>query len=871
MILCLKMNLKRFLNFRNALIAFVCFTFIPIFIFLLIYNYWNLKNLIEFGKTTQTYKVEKYLWTDNNVNSIVSTLETISHLTVLKKQDVKEQDKKEVKQLFANILNNNKNLVNIVLLDKNGDVLFSPLPVKGKINASDRLYFKRVMATKKLSTGEFAISRTTGVPTIHFAMPILNENKEVISVIVVVPNIKNIITNFLNFDDNVYILDENGKIVSSKNNNDIGKVSDVHNFISHDKDAGSFIKNNFLISFANVKVNGKPIFTFVLKTPSDKYLYNIKKTFTIWLIVIIVFFVATVYTIIKFAEKFFYNPLKEIENAFSNFDIERAGQQINKNFYGEFNSLIKSFNKLSNLVKEEADLIIKEKHLWQSTFNESPDCMYIVDKEYKIIKANEQFLRTFDISHESLEALYCYNIVHNTSQAVTFCPHKEVLDNFTTITIEQFFPNLNRWFYTSISPLLDEGNNLLGTLHVLRDITSLKKSEEEKLKIEKQLLQTQKMESLGILAGGVAHDFNNILMSILGNTELALLKKEELPLDIVKKLETIKSVTEKAAHLTQQILAYSGKGKFIVKDIEINSFIRDIFDLIKVTLPKNATIHLNLDTTQQLICKVDPGQIQQVIMNLIINAGEALDNKEGLVTITTGKQWCDKQYFNETIDDIRNDLKEGYYVYFEVTDTGIGMDNETISKIFEPFFTTKFTGRGLGLSAMQGIIRGHHGAIKVYSELGKGTSFKIILPSIEKVETNGQKNKNIETKLNVDKYILLVDDEPFIIEVAKSMLEHMGLKVIIAENGRIALSTFKERHDEIAIVLLDLNIPELLGDEVFRELKKIDPNVKVILASGYNCQDVSQKLVGRGVAEFIQKPFNYITLKEKIENVLKKG
>ena len=378
------------------------------------------------------------------------------------------------------------------------------------------------------------------------------------------------------------------------------------------------------------------------------------------------------------------------------------------------------------------------------------------------------------------------------------------------------------------------------------------------------------MESLGILAGGVAHDFNNILMSILGNTELALMNKEKFPLDVIKYLETTKNVTEKAAHLTHQMLIYAGKGKFFIKDIEINSFIKAIFDLIKVTLPKKATIHLNLDTTKKLIIKGDPGQIQQKNMKIIIKAGEALDKKEGLITISTGKQWCDKQYFSETIDGITNNLQEGYYVYFEVTDTGIGMDKDKISKIFEPFFTTKFTGRGLGLSAMQGIVRGHHGTIKVYSELGKGTSFKIIFPAVETNETDDIKKENIEKKINIDKYILIVDDEPFVLEAAKSMLEHMGLKAIVAENGVIALSIFKERHDEIAIVLLDLTMPDLSGDEVFRELKIIKPNVKVILASGYNSSDVSQRLVGRGIAEFLQKPFNYNTLKEQIENVLKK-
>ncbi len=406
---------------------------------------------------------------------------------------------------------------------------------------------------------------------------------------------------------------------------------------------------------------------------------------------------------------------------------------------------------------------------------------------------------------------------------------------------------------------MDAGNYI----HVLKDITEIKHAEEEKIKIEKQLLHAQKLESLGILAGGIAHDFNNLLMGIMGNTELALINKENLPPVVVNNLETIKKITEKAAHLTRQMLTYAGKGKFIITQIELNSFIREILELIKVSVSKKVVIRLNLKEDERLVMNGDPGQIEQVVLNLVINASEAIEEKQnGLITITTGRQYCDNKYFEDTVDGTVRTFSEGEYVYFEVTDTGCGMDKETMNKIFEPFFTTKFTGRGLGLSAILGIVRGHGGAIKVYSEKGKGTSFKLLFPAAESAEKN--KDVFIQPVFEVKKTFLVIDDEEIIRDVTKKMLESLSGKVYTATNGVEGIEFFNSHSNEIDIVLLDLTMPGPSGEEVFRELKKIKPDVKVILMSGYNSQDISQRLVGKGFAGFIQKPFTIQKLFEII-------
>jgi len=352
-------------------------------------------------------------------------------------------------------------------------------------------------------------------------------------------------------------------------------------------------------------------------------------------------------------------------------------------------------------------------------------------------------------------------------------------------------------------------------------------------------------------------------MGILGNVELALMKKEKLPENVVYNLEVIKSASEKASLLTRQLLAYSGKGKFVIKEIELNKFIRDIYDLIKVSISKKATITLNLKEDEELIINGDPGQIEQVILNLVINANEALEDKEGLITITTGKMYCDQKYFEDTVDGHLRTFKEGEYVFFEVTDNGCGMDKETMYKIFEPFFTTKFTGRGLGLSAILGIVRGHNGAIRVYSEKGKGSSFKILFPAAKKSEKNEE--SKVFTPSLKGKTVLVVDDEDLVRQVVKKMVESFGGETILANDGIDGITKFKENKDKIDIVLLDLTMPGLSGDEIFREIKKIRNNVKVILMSGYNDQEISQKLVGRGFAGFLQKPFTIEQLINKLQ------
>ena len=405
-------------------------------------------------------------------------------------------------------------------------------------------------------------------------------------------------------------------------------------------------------------------------------------------------------------------------------------------------------------------------------------------------------------------------------------------------------------------------------------IVESKQAEEEKLALERQVQHAQKLESLGVLAGGIAHDFNNILMAILGNADLAL--DGLSPISPARaNLQEIVRASKRAAELVKQMLAYSGKGRYVIESIDTGRLIEEMARLVEASISKKAVLKYNLAENLPTF-DGDVTQIRQIIMNLIINASEAIGDKSGVITLSTGAMDCDRAYLNDVNEVLRASLDEllpeGVYIFFEVADTGCGMDAETIEKIFDPFFTTKFTGRGLGMSAVLGIVRGHKGALKIYSEVGKGTTFKVLFPANGLSDNGFAIRRKDETEGKGwcgSGTVLVVDDEEAVCAVGKQMLEHMGFSVLAASDGHEALKVYREHTDEIVCVLLDLTMPYMDGEEAFRAMQRLHPDVTVILCSGYNEQDATQRFAGKGLAGFIQKPYNMAALREKLTEVLR--
>ncbi|MBJ6724498.1 PAS domain S-box protein [Geomesophilobacter sediminis] len=419
-------------------------------------------------------------------------------------------------------------------------------------------------------------------------------------------------------------------------------------------------------------------------------------------------------------------------------------------------------------------------------------------------------------------------------------------------------PGGRRYFLSSKFPVKGKDDAIRAVCVMTTEITDRKRAEEERLKLEQQFLHAQKLESLGVLAGGIAHDFNNILTAILGNADLALMKvPNESP--ATDNLHRIERAAAQAGELAKQMLAYSGRGKFVIEPLDLNQLLEEMLHMLEVSISKKAALRLHL-ARPLLSVEADATQLRQVIMNLVINASEAIGDQPGVISITTGCMDCEHSYLNDVW--VEGDIPAGRYVFLEVADDGCGMDRETMAKIFDPFFTTKFTGRGLGMAAVLGIIRGHKGAVKIYSEPGRGSTFKILLPALEKEAEPAAAGTAPEKWLG-EGTVLLVDDEETVRAIGQEMLAALGFDVITANDGVQALEIYRSR-DDIRFVILDLTMPHLDGEECFRKLRQINPDLKVIISSGYNEHEVTQKFVGKGLAGFIQKPYKLSTLREVI-------
>ena len=398
---------------------------------------------------------------------------------------------------------------------------------------------------------------------------------------------------------------------------------------------------------------------------------------------------------------------------------------------------------------------------------------------------------------------------------------------------------------------------------VYYDITERKQAEAEQRSLEAQVQQAQKMESLGLLAGGIAHDFNNLLMGILGNASIAL--QELPPTSLVREnIQVISNIAKRAADLAKQMLAYSGRGRFIVAAADINEIISDIKPLLRSSVSKKLSLEMNLSENLPSI-EVDVTQVCQVIINLITNASEAVGEKSGFITVKTGLQECDRDYFRNSLSV--NEAEEGVYVWVEVSDSGCGMDRDTIKTIFDPFFTTKFTGRGLGLSAVLGIIRGHNGAIMVKSQVGQGTVFTVYFPASSRPITS-IKEETSKDDWHGSGVILLVDDEDIVRTVCKRMLEKIGFTLLIAKDGQEAVELFKKSSEHVVCILLDLMLPDFDGEEIFLMLRLIKDDIPIIVSSGFSEKEITERFAKKGLNGFIQKPYTIEMLRGKIRQVL---
>ena len=414
------------------------------------------------------------------------------------------------------------------------------------------------------------------------------------------------------------------------------------------------------------------------------------------------------------------------------------------------------------------------------------------------------------------------------------------------------------WVETNGRLLYDEERMLKEIQCSVRDITERKRTEQERLEMERRLMHAQKLESLGVLAGGIAHDFNNLLTAILGNLELSLMDTSETS-PPYEGIVAASLAARRAADLTRQMLAYSGRGRFVVRQVDLDGVVEEMAGLLRISISKSAVLQLQLDRKLPWI-EADLVQIQQIVMNLITNASEAIGDRVGSITIRTSHE----DYAAATLEEscLGEKCPPGRYVCLEVIDTGCGMDTNTRQRLFDPFYTTKFAGRGLGMAVVLGVVRGHRGAILLSSQPGAGTRIRVLFPAVlapVSVAASGAPELPGSPPAAVIPQagtILVVDDEKPVRLLLERTLARANFQVLLAADGRRAVDLYREHADRIDCVVLDLTMPEMDGLQTYQELRQIRAGVTVVLASGYDEQEVQDRFAGHDVAGFIQKPFD---------------
>lgn len=502
--------------------------------------------------------------------------------------------------------------------------------------------------------------------------------------------------------------------------------------------------------------------------------------------------------------------------------------------------------------------------LLDSVIEHSSSAIWVKDADLRYFLVNGEFCRTYarDRAHiigHTDEGFYDEATVAEMERI-----DREILRTGQTLRYEGTYHVRGRplTYFVGKFPLRHADGAIYAVGGIATDITALRQAQTEKNVMERRLLEAQKLESLGVLAGGIAHDFNNLLTGILGHASL-LAATLPASTGAHASISQIENASRRAADLCRHMLAYSGRGRYVLETVELGALARDILPLIQPSLAKTA--RLQTDFGPDLPCvTADITQLRQAIMNLVVNASEALDEKPGDITLRTRRIHADADFFATCIH--APVLPSGDYVVLEIGDTGSGMDEETLARIFDPFFTTKFAGRGLGLAAVLGIVRGHQGAILVTTRPGQGSTFHLYLPASEE-KTPAPPVPRRESASRARQHLLLVDDEVTVREISAQLLVAIGYETTTAANGEEALRAFRSSPASFDAALIDLTMPDISGGEVMKVIREIRPDLPVILMSGYNEKDAAELLASPRSA-FLAKPFTLEVLRAKIASLL---
>ncbi|MGH7510688.1 MAG: hybrid sensor histidine kinase/response regulator [Gemmatimonadales bacterium] len=527
--------------------------------------------------------------------------------------------------------------------------------------------------------------------------------------------------------------------------------------------------------------------------------------------------------------------------------------------------------------KQSDDLLQYQLNLADAIATNAAEALFLINAEGRTTFANPSAERMFGWSQTELIGSFLHDKLHQhypdgSPYPIERCPHMQVLISGEVLRGQEdfFFHREGRLvpITCSTAPIRNDGK-IVGAVLVVRDVSEEKRLEAAHREQEEALREAQKLESIGVLAGGIAHDFNNLLTGIMGNAGMAhravLAGRTEQAAGM---LRDVVKASERAADLTRQLLAYAGKGRFVIQALDLCKLVTEISTLIRASISKKITLVLDVPEECPPI-EGDRTQLQQLMMNLVINGGEAIGDGAGTLTVRLRTE-----DFTERRERIRTagfPISPGEYIRIDVIDSGAGMDPETRDRIFEPFFTTKFLGRGLGLSAALGIVRGHRGAIGVRSEPERGTTFTVLLPVAREARPVRQSrpDMSLDDDLRGVGTILVADDEAAVRTLAQSVLQEVGYTVELAEDGLQAVERLEALGQQVSLILLDLTMPRLAGAEAALELRRVRPDIPIVAMSGYGDIEVMERFSGTAIDDYLPKPFSPDQLAAKVRDVLR--
>jgi len=503
--------------------------------------------------------------------------------------------------------------------------------------------------------------------------------------------------------------------------------------------------------------------------------------------------------------------------------------------------------------KQAERALIQAAQLWQDTFDAIENMVAILDRDCRVVRANRAMKEAF--AGQKVIGAHCYGLFHGTEEPVSECTTCGTFRTGEAAHMERHEEHLgNRWISTSTYPITERDGTVQQVVHVAHDITEQKHTEE---RIQRQ----NRLTAVGQLGAGIAHDFNNLLTGIIGYAELA---SEELDPNskVYQYIAAIPKLGSRGADLTRQLLTFSRQTAVTRKPMDLVPLVKEVAKMLQRTLPEHIVIQT---TPSQRVATInaDPTQIQQVIMNLCVNAGQAMP-EGGELTLEAATVVLDEEYSGH-----HPDVTPGEHVCLSVRDTGVGMTSEVQERIFEPFFTTKEVGEGtgLGLSVVYGIVKSHEGHIGFYSEVGRGTEFNIYFPSIDAEEAREEVSAKGPLPIGTEN-LLFVEDEPMVLRAGRAMLESLGYTVLTAKDGEEGLKAYLAHWDEVALVLTDMVMPRMGGRELCEALTRINPEVKIVLVSGYSLNQSLDDLRASGFRGFVHKPFRVDDLARTVREVL---